>query len=416
MYMIKLKKLFLYAVLLFVVVNVAYAQTTTETCNALVQVNNDLWLVQQNGNPINRLTVDGGIKVTSAISQDGKFIVYNGGQSASNIATLLDATGRFLGYIDLSLQDAITGLAWYRSNLLRIEEHISPFASEFHFVHIPNDITSTNRIKQIAKANGTTCSLSSNIERVACIKGDSIYIENKAAHYLPNEFTNASILQTLDLSAGKSQTTSTQPVFQLEVTEITGKTISLKIVLPDNSWQLFNIGDGNIASFKLQDDASSNGTTLYGISPRIKDKKGSIVTVDIEKSVSGSFSYEGGLSWNRRGNRIAFVEANAAGQQSLLLLNGRSDSHNNEESNHETRSIEGKILVPIVGPINSIEFITDNLIKVVGATQVFELEIPTQGTVSADSPYTISAALPNQLLVNIGSQASMATVQGWTCH
>ena len=119
MHTLKLQINIISAILLFVAANLVSAQTTAETCNALVQVGNDLWLVQQNGNPINRLTNDGNVKFASAISQDGKFIAYNGGLAASNIATLLDATGRFLGYIDLNLTDAITGLTWYNSNLLR---------------------------------------------------------------------------------------------------------------------------------------------------------------------------------------------------------------------------------------------------------------------------------------------------------
>lgn len=397
--------------------NYAAAQTANTNCQALVQLRNDLWLVRQDGSPVLQLTNDGKSKFASSMSQDGKIIAYSGGLFAGNI-TLLDTSARFLANIDLRTQDSVTGLNWIDPKLLRVQEHISPSSSLYHFVKIPNGSISANTLTEVAQAKGGSCALSPKFKRIACIEGDTISLKKRNIYYSPSQFSSATKLQTLDLNVGRIVSTSTDPSFKLEVKEISDKTIALKITTPDNLWQIEYVRIGDTAPVIYTSDASADRATVFGFSPRIKDKKGGVVTVDVMKSTTDQFSFEGGLNWDLRGRRLATIEANDAGQRSLLLLNRQRSDDNNDEENEDRDegSIDAKILLPIGGPIRSVDFTSDTHIRVVGATQVFEQNIPAHGPIPANMSYTITPALPKQLTIKIGTATTTVPVQDWACR
>jgi len=394
----------------------ASAQIESQKCEALVQLQNDLWLVQQDGNPLSRLTNDGMSKFASAISPDGTRIGYSWGSSGNNVR-LVDNNGGYLGDIDFSVRDAITDLKWINANLLRAAEHVAPTYSKYYFVNVPTDSDFSRKLRQVAQAEGSNCTLSSIHRKVACVQGDTITINNKIIYYVPDKFTAKTVLQTLNIDLGAAIITATDPSFKLEVKEIYDKTVALKVTSPDGLWKLEYVRIGDTMPVTVVGYDSAGGRpSIYGFTPTIDNKKSGFVTVKVSKSTTGSFYFEGDIAWDLHGRHIAAVEANDAGQRSLLILDRHHSDDDNEHNEHDENTTSARVSVPIDGPIKSVEFISNTRIRVIGSTQVFEQEITAQGAVLTGI-YSITPALPTKLTMNNGTMIVVVPVEGWVfCH
>lgn len=390
----------------------ALAQTSSN-CQALVVFQNDLWFVKQDGAPLLRLTRDGNEKYAAALSPDGKTIAYNSSESGQKV-TLIDANGGNLANVDVNATSAIEGVDWLTSNLLRVEEHLNPNNSTFHFVIIPTAIKNSTLFKQLPTAKGRSCTPSPKHKRIACVLG-GVFVNGQHTYSLTSSFTSATILHNITLSGGSVATTLTDPPFNLEMVEISGDRVGLKVTAPDGFSKLQYVSPGGTMSFSLADDDIVS--PVYGFSPTITDKKRRIVNVRVLKSKTGHYSLEGGVAWDPHGRRIAIVEANDVGQRSLIILNRqRSDDDDDNREENESSNVDGRIMLPIAGPISSIEFTSDKHIRVTGSSQVFEQDIPAHGPIPAGSSYTVTLALPKQLTVTSGMISLTVPVQGWVCH
>lgn len=399
-----------------VMTNFTHAQTTQTSCQALVQIQNDLWFVKQDGTPLLQLTRDGKNKYSVGLSPDGKTIAYNVFGTENKVA-LIDATGRFLTTLDPNATDAIVGLDWLTSNILRVAEHLSPDNSTFHFIEIPTSFNSSTSFKQLPIAQGNSCTPSPNHKRTACILG-GIYVNGRRIYSPTNPFASATVLQNLSVTGGLTGVTSTEPPFKLDVLEISDNTVGLRVTASDDFFKLQYVSPGGAMSVSLPSDTSADvPAPVYGFAPTIADQKRRIVNIRVLKSKTGYSSLEGELAWDSHGRRITTVEANDLGQRSLILLNRhRSENDNDNSEGQESGAIDGRISLPIDGPIRSVEFTSDTHIRVVGATQVFELNIPAHGPIPAGISYTIAPALPKQLSVKIGTTTATVPVQDWVCR
>lgn len=440
----------IFLAILLAISGFASAQTIPGNCRALIDIQNDLWFVKPDGSPVLQLTHDGRQKYTvGGVSPDGEMIAYldeSFGQDGTLInedITLIDVTGKLLSKINLHAEGGITGLAWINAKLLQAGEHISPHSSSFHFVEVPNGGLHLISLQELPTVEGVSCTPSPNYRDIACISslyrdGISLNGNDRDIYSTTDSFVSAVELQTLDIAVGSTVTTTTVPPFKLEVTEIVDNQVGLKVVTPDDLLQNQTIFPMFIAHdytmpvpIKDPDSPDEIPPTVYGFTAAIKhheheqrgrgrnsseekeDRKAAIVTVHVLKSVTGAYSLEGDLAWSPDGRRIATVEKNDLGQRSLVLLN--RNAHVEEEDarrdDREHNNVDVKEPLPIAGPISRIEFTSDTHIRVEGATQIFEQDIPAYGKVRDITNYRITAALPKQFV----DEYKTIPIFGWVC-
>ena len=401
----------------------AYAQTPS-SCKALVIFQNDLWFVKQDGTPFSRLTRDGNMKDAAALSPDEKTIAYVGWSSDSDQkVTLIDANGGYLANVNVDAPSLILEVSWVASNLLRVVEHLNPHNAIFHFVKIPSAISHATVFKELPTGWGTSCTPSPKHKHIACIQG-GVYINDQDIYTLSDAFASATVLQNITLSGASLATTLTDPPYKLEVIEISGDRVGLKITDPDDFSQLQYVSPGNTMSsdVALNHDGvalDDNGVAapVYGFSPTITDKKRRIVNVRVLKSKTGNYFLEGEVAWDRRGRRIVVVEANALGQRSLVLISLQHSDGDADSKENKPGHVDARIPLPIAGPVNAIKFTSDTHIRVTGTTQVYDQDFPANGSIPAGT-ISHASALPTELAVISGteSEAVPVPVQGWSCR
>lgn len=388
-------------------INISNAETSSN-CQALVETSNDLWFASPNGTLLKRLTTDGQNKDAAALSPDGKFIVYSG-KLFSNDVALIDNNGNLLASVDVKANQAIIGVDWITSNLFYAEEHISPTNSYHHFVQIPSGNFSAESLQQLPVTAGANCRISPTHNDVVCIEGDVINLNDKAIYFPIGSPDSIVEVQNISASIGDEVNTSTNPSFKVKILEMVDKQVSLKITTPDNLWKIQAIDSGK----RMPVDFFSAGIkTTYLVSPIFSNTQNNReIKLSILKDDDTDSNYEGGLAWDPRGKRIAAVEADGTGKRYLILMNKELGT----AAQNNKGAVDAKQLLPIDGPISSITFTSATHIRVEGATQVFDQDIPAQGKVSDKVAFTVTDALPKQIQIMSGTTEEVAQVYGWTC-
>lgn len=390
-----------------------YVQAAPSNCSALVQVINDLWVVRPDGTLINQITNDNQLKSAATFSSDGTLIAYSGA-SNDNHVTLVSKSGQVLANIDTQATDAITGLHWISPDILRIQEHVSPTSSLYRFVKVPSNSPSNASLLPGTPLQGGSCSKSPKRNDTACTQADAVVVNNRPIYYAPDPFRSATDLQVFTLAAGATITTSTSPAFGLEIGKIEDGVASLKVTPPDGNWQKSNVKFGDVMPIVVASAGSDGGSTVYGFQPLRargdRDDHGTI-TLAMKKSLVGETVFERGPVWDPDGDRLAFVESNAIGERTLVLV--RREMGDADEQKGESI---GTTVLPIQGPIRSVQFLSRNQIQVEGQTQVYQASPPLHAKVGGQWSYTLSPALPTQISVTINDRSTITDVIGWACQ
>jgi hypothetical protein len=382
-----------------------FAQTAS-SCKALVQIRNNLWLVKADGSVIGQVTNDSQFRSAAALSPSGNLIAFSGKDSPSDVS-LVDTSGRLITDVDVQATDAITELKWINSALLRAEEHSAPDAGRFHFIQFGPGNTAS--VLQTAPAEGSTCATSPNGKDMVCAIGAAaVELNGRTIYQATDAFASATTVQAIDIAVGTAAMTSTSPPFRVDVIGIDGTTVQMRITTADGFWTEQYVPAGNAMDVQFSDAADT--ASQYAVLPATNTNSG-VVHLSILRSGIGQYSFEGGIAWDPRGERIAVVEANANGQRSWVLLNRQMG----QAATTGNGAVDAKEVLPIDGPVRSVAFTSDTHLRIEGANQVFDKDIPAEGKIAAGGPYLISPGLPQQLTVSLGTGSSVAEVRGWSC-
>jgi hypothetical protein len=383
----------------------AVAQAAS-SCKALVQVDNNLWFASADGRPLAQVTNDRQFRSAAALDPNGTLIAYSG-KDAPNDVTLIDASGRPITDIDLKASDAIIDLKWISPTLLSATEHLGPKASHFHVVQLGAGSATASVLP--VTADGSSCAVSSSGKVTACIIGDrDLELNGRHVYGVTDAFASATEVQTVDAAVGTSLTSSTSPAFRVDVKAVTGAAVHLRITTPDGLWTEQYVPPGE--AMDVQFAGPPEGAPRYAVVPITTTNTG-VVRLTIKRSNSGDYAFEGGVAWDPRGKRIALVEANSAGQRTWVLLN----SEMGQAAIRGSGAIDAKESLPVAGPVRSISFPSDTRLRIEGASQVFEKDIPAQGKVPPGGAYAIRPALPQQLTLKLAQGSVVAAVKGWSC-
>ncbi len=395
------------ATLIVVLPVVGFAQTTS-ACKALVQIENNLWLVRANGTPIAQVTNDKQFRTAAALNPSGKVIAYSGKDAPKDL-TLIDSTGRLIADVNLQAAQALTGLTWLSPTLLRAAEHLGRNASHFHFVRLG----AGNAVSTVPApdADGSSCALSPDGKDRACIVADSVKLNGRDIYYSTDAFASSTVVQTVDVAVGTGITTTTSPAFRVDVKDISTDIIYLRITTPDGLWTEMHVPTGYVMNAQFG-GYTENPDPLFGVLP-VRTTNTGVVRLFVKRSDTGTFALEGGIAWDPRGKRMAVVEVNPrTNKRTWILLNREMG----QAATGANGAIDAKQPLPIEGPVTSIAFTSDTHLRIEGASQVFEKDIPAQGKVPAGGTHAITQAMPQFLTVKIGADNAFAPVKGWSCQ
>lgn len=371
-------------------------------CQALINVNKDLWLANINGVLIKRLTQDGKPKTIAALSPDRTLVAYSKDAVYSGQVAVINTQTGAENVLSVPASDAITGLSWPYPGILKVQEHESPYSSRFHFVSVPNGAAAS---LLNTPAEGGYCVPSPDNERTACLEGDSITNGKKVIYYATRPFTSTVDLQTVNIPSGSVVTTTTSPAFTIQAEVVSPKIVSLRVTAPDGSTQEEQVRVGDTMPLTVP---SGELAVVYGFYPEVS-ADGRTVSVRAVKSQTGNFSFEGGLVWVGTAPRLAVVEVNDAGQSYLVLMNSESSVNSKDASG------VFKVNLPLRRPIKSVEVTADNKIRVWGANAIFEQTLSANQK-SLTGSYTLTSAPPQKLSVTIGGENHTADVLNWSCN
>jgi hypothetical protein len=382
-------------------VPIAVVAQTAASCKALVEIKSELWFARADGTLVGQVTNDNQFRSAIALNPGGRVIAWSG-KDAPDDVTLIDAGGRRIADVDLRASDAVTDLEWITPTLLRAAEHLGPRASRFHFIRLGAGNTAS---VVPAAATGSSCALSPSGKDVACIIGDAeLELNGRSIYSAPDTLAAGTTVQTLDVAVGTGATAATSPAFRVDVKGILdGKTVQLRITTPDGLWTEQHVRPGNAMAVEFGD---SDTAVRYAVVPATTTNSG-VVRLSIVRRNPGDYAFEGGIAWDPAGKRVALVEANPAGQRTWILLQAATAS---------AGAVDARELLPIDGPVRSISFTSDTHLRIKGATQVFEQEIPAQGKVAPGGAHAIASALPRQISVHLGGASVLAEVKGWSCQ
>jgi hypothetical protein len=402
---INLKGLFFVALL--TASNLVFAQANTN-CQALVNLRNDLWLMKPDGSNRLRLTLDGKIKSAAKLSTDQKMIAYSG-ESPLQDVMLISLAGGLLAGANLHIAGGVVGLSWLQPDLLRVDEHLDPNNSTFHFVEIPAGGLYPRPLLGLPMTQGISCAPAKNYQQMACVISDSVSVNDRDIFYVTNPFASALELQAVNLPIGRAINTATIPSFRLEAIESAEDAITLKVSSNNGSEVTELLSENETMQVPV---IEGNATTMYGFM-RTSRRGRDAISVRVLKSKTGMFSLAGNIAWSPNNRRIAVVEKNENGESFLILLNQGNSESDGEQHPSVTNAKIGMFreLLPISSPIKSIRFTSDTHIRIEGASQIYERDIPGYGKIQPRTNYTVTAAQPNQIMLD----GKSIQVIDWVC-
>jgi hypothetical protein len=379
----------------------AHAQTTS-TCRLLVDNKNDLWLARPDGSVISRITSDGQLKPAAALQPGGNLVAYSTADPARDIV-LADAAGHVVSQASSGAQDAVVGLKWPSTTTLRADIHDGPATSRFQFFSLQPG----NRLVRapLDNARGAACAASPSGRQLACAEGDTLTLDGRDLYYATGPFDSGLVAQSANLALGSSLITATSPTLRVEFRQQTGTSVTLRATTPDNQSQEQRVATGGTMPVTASD------TAVIGLEP-VRTADPNTIKLVVKTSNTGYARFEGGLAWSPNGARIAAVEANDAGQRTLLLL----DRQMGQAAIQGQGGVDARLVLPITGPVGAIRFVTNTAIRVEGARDAVEYTVPATGKVRSPS-YDVKplAVQAHALSLILDGSAVNATIRDWTC-
>jgi hypothetical protein len=370
------------------------------SCNALVQVANDFYLVDQTGASVARFTNDGLAKQSAALAPDGSEVAFILGAS-SNSFTVADRTGTIHMYTVPSSSDdggggsgsVLIGVAWAANGIVRLDKHIGKNTERFEFYAV----TPTGLTETADPGLGSVCVLQPSEDDVACLQGNDVLVGPKIV-YSDNGFTSAPQVGSLTLTVGASAPIKAVPGLQVQVTSIVAG-VTLHVTLPTGNWIESRVNPGDSMIVPLEDQT-------LALLPTIIDPTQGIVTIVVRSNTGGPNAFDNALAWGLTDvDGLALIKNAAAGRSLVFLKPGK-----------RPWSVLGQAAVDIREPVNAMRFVTPSLLYF--ETYAHFGIVPASVIHSASGPVlqvgTI-ATLPNNLTVQVTGSGVSTPVLTWAC-
>lgn len=407
-------------------------QSAAPTCNALISIANNPYLVTSSGKTITQFTSDGAAKGYVAISPNGSKVVYTTQGSSETTYEVVDTYGRQGSYRlyspqidhnssasgDYGAKGALMGLSWSSNDVIRLEKHVSPTASRFEFHRINKDLTGTAPLVGSA-GSGDSCSLARNGDRLACVQegedgaeGD-IVVDGKGI-FSESKFKGVSPLVSYSLAKGESINTPGNPSFKVQVLGFHKKSVGLKITLSNGLWEKMYVPKGLPLTVPgVQED--------YAFFATITNANSGLVRVEeVKIPASESTIFDPAIAWQPHGPGLLLIRR-AGNQATLNLIQPRENgehSHRGRGRGHEW-SLVAKTPIDMPNTVQMMRFITPSMLLLQTENGQFDevfIHI-ANGSENGRPAMTVRGPkpMPATIAVTRNGKTTQATVLGWSC-
>ncbi|MGH6857650.1 MAG: hypothetical protein ACRECP_08420 [Methylocella sp.] len=381
-------------------------------CNALVQVTNDLYLVNDSGASLARFTTDGLPKLSASLAPDGHRVAFIPA-AANNTFVVADYKLRKTSYPatisdrsgpDNSTSNAtLVGVTWATSDTVRLDKHIGKDTDRFEFYNVPDDLPP--RLHRASPPGfGAVCVLKPRSDDVACLQGNDVVI-NSSIIYSDNLFADAVPMDSLTLAVGGSAPVKGFPGLRVQLKSISAG-ITLRVTLPNGNWIQSRVRPGDFLTVQLEDQtlalvptAPINGT----------------VKITVLSNNSGANAFDNALAWQfsrsddddrDNGKSFAVIKDTAAGL-SLAFLEPTKRGH---------WGVLAHAPLDLATPVNTMRFVTPTSLYFETSA---EFGIVPVSLSRSDAGVALQAGsiteLPNSLAVNVTGSPLTTPVLAWAC-
>lgn len=398
-----------------------------QTCNALVSITNDLYLVSNTGQVLVQFTSDGTTKAAETISPDGDRVAYVTPDLSAQTYEVVNAfkqQGTYPIYTvphrddpyGFIAQSAFQSLSWATRNVLAVTNSAGKDSDYFLYRRIPRNMSPDARLA--AKPSmGDNCALQSTSERLACIDSDGfVYLDGGDVTgkkvFSVSGFKGIKPEESFTLGVGESANTQgTTPSYTVTVISVDKNEVTLRISPPSGVWEQPTIENGGYATNLPVLD---NG--IYGFFVTIVNQKTDLVRIDVVASDSPDNIFDPALAWTPDGNDLLLIRRTNSQTFLYLISKGEKDHRwKNGEGDRWMLTAQASINLPSM--IIYMRFATPSMLLLENAQNQFS-EVPIEISHSRGSnTMTLGAVtiLPMTVPVSINGASVQGSVLDWSC-
>ncbi|HET7922865.1 MAG TPA: hypothetical protein VFM15_08945 [Gammaproteobacteria bacterium] len=422
----------------------AYARNSAlPTCEALISVSNNLYLVDHTGTMITQFTSYAITEHDAVLSPDGNKVAYISGSNDTDTYafTVVDKYGR-QGTSSVSpssqhetkndptfglgANNPIEGLSWNSRDLLRVTKWAGKDVARFEFYRIPHDLShSAHEVAEpVLEEN---CIAERYTDSVACIEREGTITLNRGADdgndiFSITGFEGIAPYESFTIHVGDSVTPPNGPPFTINIKSIANNKITLRLTpTATGIWGEMQIDNG---SYMPEDDYSTGD--VYGFYATIVNAETGLVRIAVVKSNSPSNIFDPALAWTPHGHGLLLIRRTNSQAILYLIRPGRGHDHEDEHSADEHGrqwhlAAQAPINLPTV--IQDIRFATPSLLLLKTADGAYsEVAIDIQHghhDHGSENQTTLTLGpvtpLPATLPVTLNGATTQAKVLGWSC-
>ncbi len=398
-----------------------------QTCNALVSIANNLYLVDNAGKMLVQFTSDGTTKAVAALAPDGTKVAYVTPDLSAQTYEVVNEfrqQGTYPIYEVPKRDDphgfvarsTFQSLSWASRDVLGVMNSAGKDYGYFLFRRIPDDLSPAARlIAKPSMADG--CAVQPRGHELACIdSGGSVFWDggNTSGQnvFSVSGFEGIKPEESFTLGVGESANTQgTTPSYTVTLISVDKNEITLRISPPNGAWEQPNIENGGYTTNLPVLDYNT-----YGFFATIVNRKAGLVRIDAVKSYSPDNIFDPALTWTPDGHGLLLIRRTNT-QAALYLISPGGEDHRWKEGRDDRWTLTAQVPINLPGTINSMRFATPSLLLLKDEQNQFS-EVPIEISHS-DGTETLSlgavTALPSTLTVSLNGTSTQGAVLDWSC-
>ncbi len=400
----------------------AQAKQSSPTCDALVTIAGDLYLVNSAGKVLTRFTTGGVTADFATLSPDGDKVAYATDQTANTFKVVNKFGQKGSFPLSLSNNSYLMGLKWNANDVLRATKFWGKNYAQFAFLRIPEDLSppAPTAAKSVMEDN---CVLKGNGEKVACIDTGGIVslgggVNNGQGVFGVSGYEGVKPEESFTLSVGQSATTTeTELAYKVSLKRIDKDGITLRITRPDGNWEQPTLTNGgSIGPPPPYEDE-------WGFFVTLLNKKPGWVRVDVIKSDAPVIKFDQGIAWQPHGQGLVFIQRTNTQTFLDLIQPGRGHVSGHPAKGQGAQwHLAAQVPVSWPGNVQSMRFLTPTLLLLnTGSSQEPSYsEVPihiANGQDNGKPALTVGTVtpLPTTILTTTNGKTTQAPVLDWSC-
>lgn len=405
-------------------------QLPTQTCNALVTIADNLYLVDSTGKVLTQFTSESTPKVAVAISPDGRKVAYvtpDLSAQTYEVVNTFKQQGSYPIYkmpkrddpYGFVARSPFSSLSWSSDNILALISTAGKNHDYYSFHFIPEDLRPFSPLV-VMPAAADDCVLQSDSRRLVCIDtSGSILLGggdvDGRSTYSVTGFEGLKPEESFTLGVGESSNTQgTSPGYTVTLIRVSRDGITLRISPLDGGWEQITLKDGDYAA-----NPGSVDSVPYGFFVKVVNAKSRLVRVDVVRRDSPWNVFDPALTWTPDGRGLVLIRRTDTLAFLYLIRPGRGEHRKDaRDEGRDQWTLAAQAVIDAPEEIESMRFATPSLLLLkddLGNYSEVPIEIGQRRGRATLTLGTVTA-LPSTMNVNHDGTTTQGMVLDWSCQ